>query len=151
MEGAAEPSAFSREWKRMTLVLGYGEFRTLELFGMFIATLPFILRQLFPALLLYAACTAIVESCRCRTVGVLAFLVTFVFLVLATDGFMVMGAYGPAHVGMECGFWAWPLLFVVVVTKCGIHTVADMRREWRVKRWRAQRKADRTAASNTAV
>lgn len=96
------------------LLLAYGQFHATTFGGMLVETLPFFIRMIFPAILCYLAFSVIAERVRLPWIAIGLFIVVF-GLMLPT--FSVLGAYGPAHVGMDAGFWAWPFLGVVLFGK----------------------------------
>lgn len=95
-------------------ILAYGEFDSSTFWGMFWETLPYVLRMLIPALFCYMACSILAESIRLHLIGVLVYVLVFVLL---SPGFFVMGAYGPAHVGMDVGILSWPGFATILVIK----------------------------------
>ncbi|MCA9289405.1 MAG: hypothetical protein KDA05_12505 [Phycisphaerales bacterium] len=100
-------------------LLAYGEFDSTSFGGMLGETLPFWLRIVFPALIAYAGSSALVEFKR----PVIALVGYFVAVrVLTPSG--VMGDYGPAHVGAEAAWWAWPAFGAALLCKAfvlGVH------------------------------
>lgn len=106
--------------------LAYGEFRSDAIWSMFAETMPFFLKALAPALMFYGVATIVAERLRCRAIGLLAF--TAAFFPMATT-FVVLGAYGPAHIGGPHGWAAWPLLWLVLLGKTVRLYVID----WRVR------------------
>lgn len=100
-------------------LLAYGEFDSNTLGGMLGETLPFWLQSVVPALIAYAGCSALVEFKH----PVIALVGYFVAVqVLTPSG--VMGDYGPAHVGVETGWLAWPAFGAALLCKAfvlGVH------------------------------
>lgn len=109
-------------------LLAYGEFDTFELPGMYLETLPFVARLIVSALCCYVPATLVAERARYREVAVFGYVILAGLLLSRV---VVMGAYGPAHVGLEVGGWAYPLLFVCLVGKVVILRVGDLRRSWK--------------------
>lgn len=95
-------------------ILGYGEFDSFDFWEMFSETLPFVLRWIYPALLAYVFCSFVAERIPIR--GIAIFLMLVIFIGLSPTMF-VMGAYGPAHVGAQVGWLAWPFLWGVLILK----------------------------------
>lgn len=96
------------------LLLGYGQFDSLEFWDMFWETFPFFTRVVLPALVCYIACSVLAAYVRLHLIGFLVFVLLF---VLVSTQLFVLGAYGPAHVGMETGFWAWPIFAIALIGK----------------------------------
>lgn len=94
------------------LTLAYGEFTSSSYWGMVLETTPFLLRWILPPSCLYVVSSSIARYVRVRLLGVLLYLV--VFFLLAPQMF-VMGAWGPAHVAMAVGFWAWPAFLLLLI------------------------------------
>lgn len=116
----------------MLSTLAYGEFQSFDLLDMFLSTLPHTLRLLAVALLIYIPSSAIVQFARWRWLGVVAYVAGVAFIA-PTLG--VLGAYGPAHVAMDCGLPAFPILGGVLLVKMallylrgGAQTQADQNR-----------------------
>ncbi len=94
------------------LTLAYGEFTSSSYWGMVLETTPFLLLWILPPAFLYVVSSSIARSVRVHLIGVLLYLVVF-FLLAPQMG--VKGAWGPAHVAMAVGFWAWPAFFLLLI------------------------------------
>lgn len=105
-------------------LIAYGEFQSTTYWGAFNETLPLFCRVVIPPLLLYVACSALVQARKCRAAGAIVYCIAF---VLFLPMFTVMGAYGPAHVAMGVGILAWPTFFLLLMSKALLLTARENR------------------------
>jgi len=94
-------------------ILGYGEYQSLTESGIFWETLPFWLERIILALLWYIACSVLMERGHYKSVLVIT-------LALTAWGLPMLqghGAWGPRHVAMATGLWAWPILVATLLIK----------------------------------
>lgn len=103
-------------------LLAYGEFQTDTYWGAFGEVLPHFLGWIIPPALSYISCSFVVKHISIRGVGVLAYLLVF---AMFAPFMVVMGAYGPAHVAMEMGIWAWPAFFVLICIRTVKPLISD--------------------------
>lgn len=98
----------------ITSTLGYGEYASTDFWGMLSETLPFFLQTSLPALGLYAVASFVIERTGRGAWGVIVFVAGTLLFVVDVG---VMGAWGPAHVGLNAGLPAWPMFLPVLLVK----------------------------------
>lgn len=96
------------------LTLAYGGFESTQYGEMFFETLPFMVRLLVPVLISYALASAVIERCKRRWLGLAVYALG---IALLAPSLGVMGAWGPAHVGLGAGVWSIPLFGTALVGK----------------------------------
>ncbi len=114
----------------MTLVLAYGGFDFTSQSSDVIRTLGHFMPIVCLALIAYVPASAAAQfSPRWRVLGLVVFIV--IFGAVATK-LVVMGEFGPAHVALDIGVWAFPLFALLLLIKTLALILQDRRHQIRI-------------------
>lgn len=104
------------EYLFVFLTLAYGGFNFSSPDGDFGRTVGFLLVVVLLALICYVPSSLLAEVIKGSKRGLasLVYIGIFLFIVPQLE---VRGEYGPAHVAMSVGIWAFPTFFVLLVAK----------------------------------
>ena len=106
----------ANEYLLVFATLAYGGFDFSSPDGDFGRTLGLLLVVVLLALICYVPSSVLAEVLKGpkRALASLVYIGIFLFIVPQLE---VRGAYGPAHVAMSVGIWAFPALFVLLIAK----------------------------------
>lgn len=116
MPNTSNYAALFIEYVSVFATLAYGGFDYSSPDGDFGRTLGLLLEVVLLALVCYVPSSVVAELTKGpkRAFGSLVYIGIFVLLIPELG---VMGEYGPAHVAMSVGIWAFPSFFVFLIIK----------------------------------